>query len=92
VWTTHGDSEPEVENWPPLLPEPYQAADLEMDVSSLAQFWKGSVDSDYALASVTGTMAVALKAMGKADSVETAQALAEKLWSERDRDFIPVKA
>ena len=90
VWTTRGDSEPEAETWPALLPEPHQAADVEMNVDSLIELWRGESDSRYATASVTGTLAIALRTMNKADSMDAAQALAEELWKGRDRDLLPL--
>jgi len=91
VWLTVGAAEPVVEKWPPLLPEPRQAADLEMDPANLLKVWSGASTDDYAVASVTGTIAVALRAMGKAESVEAAEALSREIWARRDRNFLPVR-
>ncbi len=92
VWTTHGEGEPEQETWPALLPEPHQAPDLEMDVDNLLRVWRGESDDAYATAAVTGTLAVTLRTMGRAGSVEEAEALARDIWQARDRDFLPVRA
>jgi anthranilate phosphoribosyltransferase len=91
VMSTTGSNEPETETWPALLPDPHQAADLEMDVSSLIALWRGESDSAYATASVTGTLAIALKTMGKARDVAAAQALAEQLWVARDKTMLPLR-
>ena len=85
VWTTHGESGPEEETWPALLDNPHQPADEEMDISRLAALWKGELDDPYGRASVTGTMAIALKTMGRAASIDAAQAEAERIWEARDR-------
>ncbi len=84
VWTTHGTADPAEETWPALLPDPHQPADEAMDVADLAALWRGELDHAYGLASVTGTMAVALKTMGKAATMEAAQAMADSIWSARD--------
>ncbi len=85
VWTTHGAAAPVEETWPALLPDPHQPADEAMNVADLAALWRGELDHAYGLASVTGTMAVALKTMGKAATMDAAQAMAESIWSARDR-------
>ncbi len=84
VWTTRGNEEPEVETWPVLLQDPHQPTDKEMDISNLIAVWKGEVNNEYAKASITGTMAVALKTMGKAEDIEGAQKLAQAIWDARD--------
>jgi len=89
VWITEGAAEPFVEKWPPLVLEPRQAADLEMDPANLLQIWPGASDDAYAVASVTGTMAVTLRAMGKAGSIDEAESMAREIWERRDRDFLP---
>lgn len=73
------------ELWPALLPEGQQAIDEDMVVSRLMDIWRGTADDDYAVAAVTGTMALVLKLMGRAETTEAAQALAEQLWHDRDR-------
>ena len=60
-----------------------------MDVSGLLDVWHGRNTDEYAIASVTGTLAIALKTMGKADSIASAQDLAEKIWVERDKSALP---
>ena len=92
VWTTHGDAEPLVETWPAILNDPHQQADTAMDPADLVALWRGETANAYAEASVTGTLAVALKLMGKADSIDAAQALADQMWADRNRDGLPVAA
>ncbi len=84
VWTTHGAATPVEETWPALLPDPHQPADEAMNVADLAALWRGELKHAYGLASVTGTIAVALKTMGKAPTMDAAQILAESIWSARD--------
>lgn len=84
VWTVH-DGVGAEETWPPLLPEPRQAADEDMDIKRLTAVWRGDLSDDYAEAAVTGTVAIALKLMRRADTLDDAQAMAAALWAERDK-------
>ncbi|MDG2340311.1 MAG: glycosyl transferase family protein, partial [Paracoccaceae bacterium] len=89
VWMTHGQNEPIIETWPQQLENGHQPQDEEMDTSRLADLWAGKLDDGYALASVIGTIAVTLRTMGKADSIETAETLAKQVWDSRDKSFLP---
>ncbi len=84
VLTVHEGATAE-ERWPAILPEPRQPAEDEMDLGRLLAFWRGDIADEYGEASVTGTLAIALKALGRAKSQEDAQRLAQKLWAGRDR-------
>ncbi|KUJ80516.1 hypothetical protein AVO45_05565 [Ruegeria marisrubri] len=92
VWMTQGDAEPVVENWPALLPDPRQPADEVMDIGGLERFWHGDLEDAYAEASVVGTIAVTLRAMGKAASIEEAETKARDLWAARDPRFLSAAA
>jgi anthranilate phosphoribosyltransferase len=85
VWTTHAQDAPSEETWPALLSDPHQPADQDMDVTRLAALWRGDLQDAYGLASVTGTMAIALKTMGKAATMAQAQAMADAIWAARDK-------
>jgi len=89
VWLTHGAAEPEVESWPALLDNAHQPADEEMDTGDLIRLWTGESTDPYATAAVTGTLAIALRTMGKAGSVEEAEAMANDMWAARDKGFLP---
>jgi hypothetical protein len=41
---------------------------------------------------VTGTLAIALKTLGRAGDLDAAQALAETLWAARDRERLKAAA
>jgi hypothetical protein len=82
----------QIETWPQLLSEGHAPPDEHMDISGLTALWQGEMDSDYAVASVTGTLAIALKSLGKADDMAAAQTLAEEMWAGRDRGYLPLKA
>jgi len=91
VWTTHGPAAPETETWPTLLNDPHQPADGDMDVNGLIDVWRGVADNPYATASITGTLAIALKTLGRAATIPTAETLANKMWAARNRDLLPLK-
>lgn len=90
VWTTHGAAEPEVETWSALVEDTHQPADEEMAIDRLVRVWRGTERDAYAEASVTGTLAVTLRTMGRAASVADAEAKARDIWEARDRDALPV--
>ena len=85
VWTTHGTAGPVEETWPALVANPHQPADTVMDTSELATFWSGESENEYGMAAVTGSMAITLKTMGRAETVAAAQVMAEEIWAARDK-------
>ncbi|MBV1863783.1 MAG: glycosyl transferase family protein [Rhodobacteraceae bacterium] len=85
VETTHGTGAASQETWPALVPDPHQPKNLEMDTSELATVWSGETENVYGVASITGSMAIALKTMGKAETIDKAQAMAEEIWAARDK-------
>ncbi len=84
VLTVHEGATAE-ERWPALLPEPRQAAEDEMDLGRLPALWRGDIADEYGEAAITGTLAIALKALGRAGSQEEAQGVAQSLWAGRAR-------
>jgi len=78
------DGVPFEERWAPLMEEPRQLPDDDMDPQKLVAVWRGE-DNAYAQAAITGTMALALKTSGAAPDQETAQSLATEIWNARDR-------
>ena len=70
------------EEWPALFSARH-LKDPIMDVRRLAALWRGDIGDEYGEATVIGTAAIALRALGEADSVEAAQALSTALWNER---------
>ncbi|MCP5036430.1 MAG: glycosyl transferase family protein [Rhodobacteraceae bacterium] len=89
VWITHGAEGLEVETWPAMLEDGHAPPDEDMDISRLTRVWDGSDMDDYGIAATTGTMAIALRTMGKADNMEAAQAMADEIWQARDKARIP---
>lgn len=73
------------EEWPPLLPEHAYAIDETMDLSRLPKVWAGEENDEYGQAAVIGTIAYALRLMGKSASPEEAVAYGTKMWDTRNR-------
>ena len=71
------------ERWPVLLDEPRQAPEEDMNLDRLTAVLRGEAGDEYGEAAVTGTIAIALKALGKAETPEAAQREATALWHGR---------
>jgi len=87
VKTVHA-GEMATEEWPPMLPEPRQPIDKELNVARLQSVWRGDEEDTFVDAAVTGTIAIVLKMMQKASSIEEATALSEQIWLARNRQRI----
>ncbi len=71
------------ENWPALFTHRHVKTE-QLDPQQLALLWQGKIEDDFAVATIIGTAAVALKLLGKADSQAQAQQLASDYWLNRD--------
>jgi len=71
------------ENWSALFTHRHVKAE-QLDPEQLALLWQGKIEDDFAVATIIGTAAVALKLLGKADSQSQAQQLASDYWLNRD--------
>jgi anthranilate phosphoribosyltransferase len=91
VLTVHNGEAAE-ERWPALLPEPRQQAEEDMDLGRLTALWRGEITDEYGEAAIWGTLAIALKALGRASSQEDAQILAGNMWASRDRSSLNAAA
>lgn len=80
------------ETWPTLIDDPVQPEDAEMDVPRLARVWSGAEGDEYGVAAVIGTLAIALKLLGRAADTETADADARRMWERRDRNHMGLAA
>lgn len=89
VWSLLGDGEMVEETWPQMLENGHQPPDEDMDVGQLLNIWRGTAGDAYAVASITGTLAITLRTMGKADSIATAEHMAQEMWERRDKGFLP---
>ena len=75
------------EEWPTLFGTRHMK-DEAMDIARLAQLWRGEIEDEYGQAAVTGTAAIALRTLGRADSITAAEELAAKLWETRDVAYL----
>ena len=73
------------ETWPAIHQGQRLLKDESMDVTRLPALWRGELEDAYGQAAVIGTTAIALKLLGRADSVMAAQALAMEMWEGTDR-------
>lgn len=73
------------ETWPPLF-EQRHVKEEAMNPERLAAVWQGEVHDEYAQGSVVGTVAIALKLMGKAETIAEAQQSAQSMWENRPKD------
>jgi anthranilate phosphoribosyltransferase len=73
------------ERWPVLMLDPRQAPEDAMDLDRLTAVLRGETKDEYGEAAVTGTLAIALKALGSAETIEAAEAQAKLMWEGRDR-------
>ena len=76
------------ENWPALFARRHVKPDI-LDPQQLTVIWQGKTEDEFAIASVIGTAAIALKLLGKADTQEQAQQLATHYWLGRDKEKYP---
>ncbi len=75
------------EIWPAFFQRRHMKAE-ELDPRQLKQIWRSEVRDDFAEATVTGTTAVVLKLLGKAETQEQAQSLANQYWANRNKQFL----
>jgi len=75
------------EEWPALFSTRHMK-DEAMDIGRLAQLWRGEIEDEYGLAAVTGTAAIALRTLGRADTIAAAEELAANLWQDRDTAYL----
>lgn len=71
------------EEWPAMFTGPRHLKDETMDIQRLRAVWKGDAEDEYATAAITGTAAIVLKLMGRADSTEAAESMARAMWDAR---------
>lgn len=76
------------QEWPALF-ERRHLRDEAMDVARLAAFWRRECEDEYAEATVIGTAAIALRALGKATDMPSAEAMATDFWRNRPADWRP---
>jgi anthranilate phosphoribosyltransferase len=75
------------EEWQPLFPKRH-VKDKELDVTKLARVWRAEEDDEYGFGAIIGTTAITLYTMGKAESHESAIAMAREWWEKRNKESI----
>jgi anthranilate phosphoribosyltransferase len=73
------------EEWPVLSDgQGFRPREEPLDPDRVAALWQGRMgDLPGPVAAITGTVAIALKMLGRAGTMDEAQALAERMWCER---------
>ena len=71
------------EEWPAMFEGPRHLKDETMNPQRLVEVWRGLDSDEYAIASIVGTTAVALKLLKRTQTMQDAQHQAEKLWDSR---------
>jgi anthranilate phosphoribosyltransferase len=78
------DGEMVDEEWPPMFGKRH-VKDAVLDVQRLRAAWQGDDTDEYGIAAVIGTTAIALKMMGRANDIATAEAQARAMWEARNK-------
>jgi anthranilate phosphoribosyltransferase len=73
------------ETWPPLFKQRH-VKDEDLEPQRLAALWRGEIVDEFAEGSVVGTVAVALKLIEKATTIEEAQQMATEMWAKRPKE------
>jgi len=68
-----------------MLPQVAQPVDEDMAIDRLMSLWRGDTNDEYATAAITGTLAVALKALGRVEDIAGAYDMAAAMWGARDK-------
>lgn len=73
------------EEWPALFTGARHLKDETMNPQRLQDVWRGEDTDEYAVASITGTTAIALKLLNRVNTQTEAQDLAVTLWNQRNK-------
>ena len=78
--------------WPALIEGQHRrlSENIPVDFSHLIGLWRGEITDPVSETIVTGTAAIALAALDRANSPAEADKIAKTLWSQRDRQFLPL--
>lgn len=73
------------ENWPKLV-EGRQDQPPQLEIEHLRAVWRGTAQDEYGELAITGTLAIALRLLGQAQTPAQALTLAQEHWRQRRRD------
>ncbi len=76
------------EDWPALLAGA-RARDESMDLGRLKGLWTGEIEDETAVATIAGTVAVALRYSGRAATIDEAEGRALAMWRDRVKSRVP---
>ncbi|MDO8608391.1 MAG: glycosyl transferase family protein [Phaeospirillum sp.] len=82
------DGQPLAEDWPALV-SGTRAHEDSLDLGRLKALWTGAESDETATAVISGTTAIALRAMGRAASIDEAEGMALAMWRDRVRTTVP---
>lgn len=83
----HGELSDEM--WPPLFKKRHVKEEV-LEPQHLPALWRGEIEDEFAEGAVVGTVAITLKLMGKAASIDEAQAMAQQMWTSRPKEQIGI--
>jgi len=72
------------EEWEPMFTRRH-VKESTLDEERLVPFWRGEQEDEYATAAITGTTAIALRLLNKAETPEQALQMAQDMWTNRDK-------
>lgn len=73
------------ESWPKLV-EGRQEQPEALDIEHLRAVWRGRAEDVYGELAILGTLAIALRLLGRADDSDAALAQAKEYWQRRNRE------
>ncbi|MET0378889.1 MAG: glycosyl transferase family protein [Spongiibacteraceae bacterium] len=84
VYSVHGGESSE-EVWPKLV-DGRQEQPEQLDIEHLRAVWRGTAQDEYGELAVTGTLAIALRLLGRAENTIHALSMANEHWRSRNRE------
>ena len=80
------------EDWPAAAASgTYIWRDESLDPDEPRRLWRGEIERPVPEAAIVATAAVALKTLGRADSIDAAEAMATAMWRARDKKGFGVR-
>jgi len=73
------------EEWPAIFGKRH-VKESSLDENRLGPFWRGEETDEYAEAAITGTTAIALRLLNKAETPDQALQMAQDMWASRNKD------
>lgn len=72
------------EEWEPMFAKRHMK-ESELNEARLTAIWRGEESDEYAEAAITGTTAIALRLLNRADTPDQALQQAQEMWTNRDK-------